>query len=337
MKNIFVHDMVDSAALSLLKAMPGVRVEVVETNEEEEREFPATLLADKHILFCCLPPKNVRDMVALELIQISSVGYSQLYGLDLVKKGVRACNAAGVFDVPIGEWNMAMMVNLGRNVRGMIRNQEAGVWERRPEFENEMRGRVVGLWGYGGIGRETARLCKAMGLTVHALTRSGVGPRRNVYCVPGVGDPEGFLPDRCFTIEHRAEFLAGLDFLVLAMPLTPATRGIIGEAELKCLPNRAFILNPARGPLIQEEALVRALEQGWIAGAALDTHYHYPMPADHPLWRFPNVIMTPHISGSTMGPNFKARMWDIFSQNVRRFLAGQPLLNELTPVQLSGG
>jgi phosphoglycerate dehydrogenase-like enzyme len=88
--------------------------------------------------------------------------------------------------------------------------------------------------------------------------------------------------------------------------------------------------------LIQEKALIRALEEKWIAGAALDTHFYYPMPPDHPLWRMPNVIMTPHISGSSRSPFFLPRVWDLFNQNVRRFLQGQPLLNELSSQQLAG-
>ncbi|HJN15590.1 MAG TPA: NAD(P)-dependent oxidoreductase, partial [Armatimonadota bacterium] len=96
------------------------------------------------------------------------------------------------------------------------------------------------------------------------------------------------------------------------------------------------LLNPARGPLVQEKALLQALREGWIAGAALDTHYYYPMPADHALWRFPNVIITPHVSGSSASPYFLDRIWDLFVQNVERYVSGQPLLNELTPAQLAG-
>ena len=120
------------------------------------------------------------------------------------------------------------------------------------------------------------------------------------------------------------------------MPLTEASRGIIGETELRTLRPTACLLNPARGPLVQEQALLRALSEGWIAGAAIDTHYYYPMPPDHPLWRMPNVIMTPHIAGSSGSPFFLQRVWDIFTQNVERFASGQPLLNELTSEQLSG-
>jgi len=119
------------------------------------------------------------------------------------------------------------------------------------------------------------------------------------------------------------------------MPLTKKTEGIVGEKELRALPRTAYLLNPARGPLVQEKPLLRALQEAWISGAALDTHYHYPMPPDHPLWKFPNVIMTPHISGSVQSPCFLERLWDTFVQNVERYLSNRPLLNELSAAQLA--
>jgi phosphoglycerate dehydrogenase-like enzyme len=145
------------------------------------------------------------------------------------------------------------------------------------------------------------------------------------------------LPHRVFRAGEEMEVLGELDFLIVGLPLNKATEGLIGERELKALPRRAFVLNPARGPIIRQDALLRALRERWIAGAALDTHYHYPMPPDHPLWRFPNVIFTPHISGSSLSPRFKERLWDIFARNVERFAGGEPLLNELTPAELAGG
>ena len=302
---------------------------------EAARALPAELVREAEVLVCLVPPSNHAEMRALKFIQVSSAGYAQLYGLDLVARGVRACNARGVYDTTIAEWNAAMMVNLARDVRGIIRHQDRGQWERAPRFATEIRGRTLGLWGYGGIGRETARLAKALGLTVHVLVRRGIGPRENLFRVPGTGDPEGTLPDRVFTAGEELEFLRGLDFLTLAMPLTPANKGVIGERELRALKPTAFLLNPARGPLVQEAALLRALGEKWIAGAAIDTHFHYPMPPEHPLWHFPNVIMSPHIAGSDMGPHFLDRIWDIVLHNVEHFLAGRALWNELTPAQLS--
>ncbi len=174
-------------------------------------------------------------------------------------------------------------------------------------------------------------------MKVHVLTRAGrAGPRGEIYAVPGTGDADGTLPDRVFGAGETAAFLGGLDFLILALPLTKATEGLLGERELQALPRHAFVLNPARGPIIQEAALLRALREGWIAGAALDTHYKYPMPPEHPLWKFPNVIFTPHISGSSLSPRFAERLWDILGQNAGRYQRGERLLNLLTPSQLNG-
>src|SRR5206468_822824 len=140
-----------------------------------------------------------------------------------------------------------------------IRNQDQARWEKIARFEQEIRGRTVGFWGYGGIGRETARLAKACGMRVHVLTRSGVGPRLNAYTQPGTGDPEGKLPDRVFISGQEGDFLAGLDFLILALPHTRQSEGMVGMKELQALPRSAFVLNPARGPIIQEAALLQAL------------------------------------------------------------------------------
>lgn len=335
MLNILVDMPIDREKLQQLQGIPGVRVQTVSPREKPE-PMPAELVKDANVLFCTFPPTNIVDCASLRMIQISSVGYTQVVNIGLSERGMRVCNAQGVFDVPIAEWNMAMMFQLARDMRGMFRNQEHKIWDRSAKFQTEIRGYKVGIWGYGGIGRETARLAKAMGMHVQVLVRDQVKERGHTYCVPGTGDPLGTLPDRVFTRGQETEFLQDLDVLIVAVPLTKQTEGMIGEKELSGLPQTAFVLNPSRGPIIREEALLRALRERWIAGAALDTHYHYPMPPDHPLWDFPNVIMTPHISGSSQSTHFKERIWSIFVENARRFAQGEPLLNELSPAQLEG-
>ena len=345
MKNILI-DVIDVDAnrdkLDYLKRLPGISVELVDFSLENryrlftdgKGNLPKERIHDKHILFCSAPPSNIEDMESLEFIQISSAGYAQLFGLGLVEKGIRAANAQGVSDVPIAEWCMSMMVNLARDLKGMIRNQNARVWDCDSKYQRQIRGSIVGIWGYGSIGRETARLAKSLGMKVYVLARQirRRSDMPDVYSVEGTGDPDGTLPDMVFSPGQEAVFLKNLDFLVMAMPMTKNTRGIVGEKELHALPQKAFVLNPARGALIEEDALLESLREGWISGAAIDTHYHYPMPADHPLWGFPNVIMTPHISGTClMGP-----IWDIFITNVERLLAGKPLLNELSTAKLRG-
>ena len=322
--------------LEALKALGTCQMECIDPPGEELRELAAARYADVEVIVCAYPPSNAAELKALRWIQIYSTGYNQLFGLGLAERGIRATNSRGCFDVPIAEWNIAMMVNLTRNLREMIRHQDTAIWDRSAIFQRELRGATVGLWGYGGIGRETARIARQMGLTVHVLTRKGVQPRGHTYAVAGTGDPEGVLPHKVFVAGEEQTFLKGLDFLIVSVPLTKATEGIIGERELKALPRTACLLNPARGPIIEQEALLRALRDGWIAGAALDAHYAYPLPPDHPLWHMPNVILTPHISGSSLSPRFEERLWDLFVQNVVRFGQGRPLLNELTAAQLAG-
>jgi len=324
-------------AMERLQAIPGLDLHLLERSDDHSPTTRSTsALANAEACFCTIPPQNLDDAKSLRFIQINSSGYSQLFNLGLNERSIRAANASGVFDIAIAEWIIAMTINLGRNLRGLIRNQEAGIFDRDARFQRELRGSTIGFWGYGGIAREAARLSKAMGLVVHTMTRAGVQPRVEKYAVPGTGDPLGKLPDRVYQADDEDAFLRGLDVLVLTMPLTKATEGIIGERELRALRPTAFLLNPARGPLIEEQALLKSLREQWFAGAAIDAHYAYPLPADHSLWRFPNVILTPHISGSTAMPYFQQRTWDIFVQNIERLHNRQPLLNELSAAQVAG-
>jgi phosphoglycerate dehydrogenase-like enzyme len=333
MKHLLTDIPLPAVILDRLAALPGLRVHVVQP-QDPPRELPADLLRQANFLLTKHPPTNFAEARSLELLQLATVGYEHWREQRLQERDVRVCNARGVFDTAIAEWNVAMMIALCRDLPAMLRNQQDAHWSREPRFAFEIRDRVVGLWGYGGIGRETARVARMLGMTVHVLTRSAIVPRENTYVQPGSGDPEGILPHRRFGIEEEREFLQSLDFLILALPHTRTSRGLIGPEQLRALKPSAFLLNPARAPIVQEAALVQALREGWIAGAALDTHYAYPLPADHPLWKFPRVILTPHISGSDRSDAYPARIGDLLAQNIERYLAGQPLLNLLTSREL---
>lgn len=296
--------------------------------------WPEERAVEVEAMFCSLPPPNFAAFPRVRWLQIESAGFSHLFPLRLGEKGIVVTNARGLFDTPIAEWNIAMMIALVRDLRTLIRHQDSRIWDRSARFTGEVRGRTVGIWGYGGIGRETARLAKTLGMNVHVLTRSGRKSRADSAFAPGTSDLEGTLPDRYFKEEERMEFLRGLDFLVLALPLTTKTEGLLGEEELRALPKGAFLLNPARGPIVQQAALLAVLRDGHLGGAALDTHYQYPLPAEHPLWDFPHVILTPHISGTTFSANFRAGLLGIFRENARRFTAGELLLNVVPAADL---
>jgi phosphoglycerate dehydrogenase-like enzyme len=335
---ILIDIPIHESGLAALKKLGGFDVELIESGEAEPpaRALDPKLIADVDVLICQNPPTNLNAMKALRWLQIASTGYDQLLGLGLAERGIRATNSRGCCDLQVAEWNLGMMINLVRDIRRLISNQNAAVWDRAAAAQGEIRGRTVGFWGYGGYARETARLARQLDMQVVAYTRSGARPRTDTYVVPGTGDPQGILPHRVFSAGEQSEFLGGLDFLILSLPLTPLTEGLIGERELRALPRTAFLLNPARGRIVQEAALLRALEENWIAGAALDAHFHYPLPPEHALWRLRNVIVTPHLAAGGRTPRFLERFWDMLAQNVGRFCRGEALLNELTPAELAG-
>lgn len=297
--------------------------------------LPTEQIADSTVLFADFPPDNLAQMRHLRWLQLGSAGYEQLAGLPLSAMDVRVTNASGINDVPIAEWCIAMMLLFERDIRGLLAMQQRRGWEREPRYQSELRGRRVGIIGYGNIGREVGRLCHCLGLEVWVVARGPVGPRPLRFAVPGTGDPEGSVPERSFTFEELDDVLPQVDYLILTLPLNPATTSLLGERELRSMRPSAVLLNPSRGRLVDEDALVRALQEHWIAGAALDTHFYYPLPDDHVLWTLPNVVLTPHISGSMGSRYFQSRLWSLFTENLTRYMQGRLLLNELAPGDLA--
>ena len=316
---------------------PQAEVRVTKWLTDSGQTLPAEQMKSVQTLFCKIPPENFDDFDKLKWIQLTSAGYSQVFDLPVLERGIRVCNGRGNFDVPIAEWNIMMMLMWHRLMLEQLENQNKRIFDRAARFHGEVRGLTAGFYGYGGIARETARLAKAMGLTVWTLEPGGKLPSRELmYRVEGTGDPEGILPDRVFDTGQIAEFMGSLDYLFITLPLTPTTEGIIGEKHLRMLKPSAVLINPARAKIIEEQAFIRCLKENWIRGSSVDAHYAYPLPPEHPLWSLPNIIMTPHISGSDASPHFLRRTYDIFTQNLERFCTGQPLLNELTEAQLRG-
>jgi phosphoglycerate dehydrogenase-like enzyme len=334
MPQILVDAQIEPAHIDELHRSTGLTVALAPGEHETRRPLPIEMIRDVRALLCTFLPDNHAEMKSLQFVQLCSAGFAQVENLGLRARGVRVCNASGVNDIPIAEWAITMMVALARDMPLLFHNQQQGIWDRDMRFQTEIRGRTLGIWGYGGIGRETARLARAMGLRVHVLTRTGRLDSRPRFRVEGTGDDTGAMPHRVFSMNEVDAFCESLDFLLLAMPQTPQNIGIVNRRIFDCLPKGAFLLNPARGPLVNEADLLEALRSGAIAGAALDTHFKYPLPSDHPLWRMPNVIMTPHISGSSKSPHFTARIWQLFGENLHRWKAGDALLNELSAAQL---
>jgi phosphoglycerate dehydrogenase-like enzyme len=197
------------------------------------------------------------------------------------------------------------------DLRRLVQQQEDGMW--KPFVGNTLAGRTLGIVGYGAVGRAVAERARAFDMKIAALRR-----RPELF----EGDS---LVDRTYSPDRIMELMAESDYVAIAAPLTPETRGMIGEAAIAAMKPSAVLINIGRGPVIDEVALVGALESGRIRGAALDVFNTEPLPNGHPFWRLANVLLSPHTADRVEG--FLAPAFACFLDNLLRFAAGQPLLN----------
>jgi phosphoglycerate dehydrogenase-like enzyme len=245
----------------------------------------------------------------LRWLHSSSAGVERLLDSELRRRGLIFTSSAGVYAIPIAEWVLHMLLMIVKRGAEMIDRQRDRQWHDAPGFE-ELTGKTVTILGAGGIGIEVAKRAAAFDMRVWGINRSG----RDIPHVERVISGDGWR-----------DALPETDFLVITAPLTPATRGMIGARELDLLPSHAWLINVARGAIVDEPALVESLQAGRIGGAALDVFVEEPLPAGSPLWTLPNVLIAPHHSGSS--PRSGDRMLDRFIDNLRRFTAGDDLRN----------
>lgn len=288
-----------------------------ETDEEAAGSLNA-LLAEAEVLFTSplMPPDIVQRSPRLRWIQLTSAGVDRMLDGEVAHSGWTITTATGIHAVPIGEYVMAVMLAFAKGLPGAMRAQGERTW--RPYLAEELHGKTVGVIGLGAIGGYVAKLAKADGMRVLATRRST--QERVSGADAGNGDVDELLPP-----SELPHLLAESDYVVVAVPLTPESRGLIGERELGAMKPSARLVNIARGAVIDEGALVAALKEGRIAGAALDVFEKEPLPAESELWGMENVILTPHISGGT--PVYMERAVELFCENLRRYLAGEALRN----------
>lgn len=289
-----------------------------EETEEEAKANLAAILAQAEVLFTSIvmPPDIVDLAPRLRWVQVTAAGVEELLDSELARSGVNLTTASGIHAVPIGEYVMGVMLAFAKGLPAAMRAQAQRTW--RPYLAEELCGKTVGILGLGAIGSYVAKLAKADGMRVLAIRRSV--RRRATGQKAAITDVDELLPP-----SDLPYLLSGADYVVIAVPLTPKSRGLIGERELRTMRPTARLINISRGAVIDEAALVRALKEEWIAGAALDVFQEEPLPPDSELWGMDNVILTPHISGGT--PAYMERAVALFCDNLRRYLAGEPLRN----------
>jgi phosphoglycerate dehydrogenase-like enzyme len=238
-------------------------------------------------------------------------GVDGILEAELLKHSAVLTNGRGVFSKPLADWVTAVMLFFAFDFRRVVQQQEQCIW--KPFVSATLDGRWLGIVGYGAIGSAVARRARAFGMKVAALRRR----------------PELFqndsTVDQAYGPAALHELLAVSDYLLLVTPLTAETRGLIGEAEIAKMKPTAVIMNIGRGPVLDEVALVRALQNGKIRGAALDVFNTEPLPSHHPLWEMPNVLLSPHTADRVEG--FLVPAFECFLENLNRFLAGNSLLN----------
>jgi phosphoglycerate dehydrogenase-like enzyme len=245
----------------------------------------------------------------LRWVQSGGAGVEGFMTPGFVASPIVLTNAQGIYAVPIAEHVIAMVLHFCRGLHRLVRSQQAARWERTDVIE--VRDQTLGIVGLGGIGSEVARLAKGLGMRVLATRRRPDRPAPYTDEVRGAEDLPWLLRES--------------DFVVLCAALTTETRHLIGEAELQQMKPTAYLLNIGRGGLIDEPALLAALQAQRLAGAGLDVFAQEPLPADSPFWALENVLVTPHISGNS--PHSRDRLTALFCENLRRYLAGEELLN----------
>lgn len=325
--NVLVTMAFPDALLERIRGLsPQIRLTYAPLKKDEP--IPQNLLATAEVLYTWTAIPNPEDAPNLHWIQLHMAGIDNLLGHPILDSSLAITTLSGIHVVQIAEYVMASILSWSHRFPRMYAYQKQGVWpEGRWEkfLPRLIRNATIGIVGYGSIGREVARLAKSFGMQVLAAKRDARRVVEEGFQIAGTGDPAGDIPDRIYPSLAIASMVAECDYVVLCLPLTPESEHIIGRDVLKAMKSTAYLVNIGRGKLIDEPALIDALKNGRIAGAGLDVFSTEPLPADSPLWKMENVILSPHVAG--FSPEYDQRAMDVFIQNLTNYLEGRRLLN----------
>jgi len=287
----------------LLERFPQLKIDVVGHHSQVD-----PYIADVEILLCFSPPMAdhvVRDAKKLKWIQALGTGVDNIVDLPSLDPEVLVTNVRGIHGAPVSEATIAYMLSLARDMPRSVHAQDESRWERWPSAL--LAGKTVGILGVGLIAEYLAPILKLLGMTVIGISSA---PR----------DAKGF--DRMVAREDLVKLAPELDYLVALTPMSAQTRNIVGEKVFAAMKPSAFLVNVARGGVVDETALMRALEAGQIAGAALDVFAQEPLPPDSPLWKTKNLTIFSHLGGYSQG--YEERAMPTLAGNMACYLAGEP-------------
>jgi phosphoglycerate dehydrogenase-like enzyme len=314
-------------ALDRIARLPGVTIE--RRDLAPGQTVDDLDLVDVDILFNDWPPADVTHAPRLRWVAAAGAGIEYLLDRS-IPTAVTVTNGSGLHGSSMGEYCLGAILFAAQ--RNLVRQEHQGrhAWEPRDAaFGRRLRDQTLAVLGYGSIGREVARLARAFGMRILAVkTRPGQVADEG-FAMAGLGDPEGTIPERIVGLDGLHGVLSEADFIVISLPLTPHTRGLFGREALAACRSTAWLVKIGRGPIIDEQALLAALREGRIGGAYLDVFDEEPLPADHAYWDAPNLVISPHIAGVNSHEHFWRMLSDLLEQNVRRYVAGEPLLNRV--------
>ncbi|GAC1657262.1 MAG: D-2-hydroxyacid dehydrogenase [Ktedonobacteraceae bacterium] len=271
----------------------------------------------------------------LRWVQLYSAGSDSILNHALFSTSVIFTTSSGVHAISMGEYVFTMVLAWFHRLPHMLEWQPSEQWPSRLQRSSlfvgeELNGKTIGIVGYGSIGRHVARLAHAFGMRVLAM-QQGTDHRDAGFVFPDVGDPEGSLPNHYYAPDQLYSMLSESDVVIIAVPLTSKTQGMFDDAAFLAMKSTAFLVNIARGDICNEAALIHALKEKQIAGAALDVFHEEPLPSHSPLWHLPDVFISPHISGLSL--QYDERAATIFEENLRRYLEGEILYNVVDKTQ----
>ncbi len=301
-------------AEAIRKRWPETRVLHLPNYDRLPEELPDTDI----FVGYSLRAEQLKAAKKLKWIHSTAAGVAQLMYLELRDSGIMVTNPSGIFSVPMAEHTMGLLLALARNFPDSVRGQDRAKWSQqeiwdKPQHLTELNRNVLLIVGYGSIGREVAKRARGFDMRVWGVTRSGKG--------------EPAHAEKIFAASQLAEALPGADYVLICAPETAETKHLIGAAEIAKMKRGARLINVGRGSLLDEAALVQALESGGLGGAALDVTETEPLPAESSLWKAPNLFITPHTSGVS------DRLWDrqaaILIDLLERWFDGRELFNQV--------
>jgi D-2-hydroxyacid dehydrogenase (NADP+) len=301
-------------AESIRKRWPEMRVVHLPNYDRLPEELPD---ADIFVGYS-LRAEQLKDAKKLKWIHSTAAGVAQLMYPELRDSGILVTNPSGIFSVPMAEHVIGLLLALARNFPDCVRQQDRARWSQqelwdKPQHLTELNGKVLLIVGYGSIGREVAKRAKALDMRVWGVTRSGQGDR--------------IRAEKIFAAAQLEEALPDADFVLIAAPETAHTKHLIGAAQIARMKRGARLINVGRGSLLDEAGLIGGLESGALGGAALDVVQTEPLPAESPLWRAPNLMLTPHTSAVS------DRLWEretaLLMELLERWFDGRELFNQV--------